>query len=124
MTIKQIVCSVPSCFLKKLIAELYLPEDTSADWAYQFADILSLACVAFLLVKSHSSSFKRRGLTEASGWLVCLLPCLVLAYFTHPCHNENSWGDVVWMTAVYLEVVVTLPQLLVTRRLASLDDGC
>jgi len=92
-----------------LFNEGYLPIDQSGDWAYQTADIFSLLVILFLLFKSRGNPTVREEKPFPMFW--CILGCVVLAIFIHPCHNLGTWSDVSWTASVYLECFVMIPQL-------------
>ena len=103
---------------QKIIAFL----DVTGDWAYQLADILSfimvLAIIKLCFTFPPMSSCHR----QSRWWIaIPLVTSLVVALFTHPCHNLNSWGDVTWTAALYLECFVMLPQIMLVSDLSK--DG-
>lgn len=92
-----------------LFNEGYLPVDVSGDWAYQTADIASLAVIVFLIWKSKFDLNVAQEDYFPSNWTA--IGCLVFASVCHPCHNMGQWSDVWWTASVFLETFVMLPQL-------------
>lgn len=92
-----------------LFHEGYLPVDVSGDWAYQTADIASLAVVIFLIFKSKYDLNVAEEDYFPSHWTT--IGCFLFACVCHPCHNMGQWSDVWWTAAVFLETFVMLPQL-------------
>lgn len=109
-------------YISRLSATLfhdgYLPMDRSGDWAYQVADIASLIVVFVLLWSCHVFGVQDN---QFPVW-ICAAASLVLGWFIHPCHNLDTHADVLWISAVYLETFVMIPQLmLLSRRRESVE---
>merc|ERR1719235_2658503 len=90
----------------------YLPVDRSGDWAYQLADVVSLLIVFQLLYcchKTHGSTYQ----TEHDTLQIqhTLLPCVLLAVFTHGDLNSNQFFDIMWTISMNMDTVALLPQL-------------
>lgn len=92
-----------------LFNEGYLPVDTSGDWAYQTADVASLAVVIFLIWKADNDFNVIQEDYFPSFW--CTVGCVLFATVCHPCHNMGQWSDVWWTASIFLETFVMLPQL-------------
>lgn len=72
-----------------LFNEGYLPVDTSGDWAYQTADVASLAVVIFLIWKADNDFNVIQEDYFPSFW--CTVGCVLFATVCHPCHNMGQW---------------------------------
>lgn len=102
-----------------LFNEGYLPIDSSGDWAYQGADIMSLCVVLFLLIRSLGDKTVVEEQYFPSVWII--IGCITLACFVAPCHNLGTWSDATWTASVYLETFVMLPQLRLVAKQMSVE---
>lgn len=103
-----------------LFHEGYLPVDQSGDWAYQAADIWSLACVVWLLVKSIKNPTVKEEKYFPSFYIVA--GCFALACFIHPRHNLGTWPDTFWTASLYIEAFVMIPQLRLVAQEQSVES--
>jgi len=107
-----------------LVKNGYLPVDRSGDWAYQLADIVTLLIVFQLLYcchKTHVSTYQAEHDTLPIS--NALLPCVVVALFTHGDLNSNQFFDVMWTISMNLDTVALLPQLFMLAKIGGEVDG-
>lgn len=98
----------------------YLPVDASGDWAYQAADLWSLAVVLYLLIKSVNNPTVKQ-----EKWfptLPVVAGCFLLACFIHPRHNLGTWPDTFWTASLYMETFVMIPQLRLVAQENSVES--
>jgi hypothetical protein len=95
----------------------YIPVDGTGDWLYQVLDILALLQVLNLLYcvfKSHRSTYQEEH--DQFNVQFATLLCFVLAAQVHPDLNNRPLFDTLWMTALYVDVVAMMPQLVMTTK--------
>jgi len=122
VSVKSLQLYVPVYSLRlscTLFNEGYLPIDRSGDWAYQVADVASLAVVLLLLTKSLTNSTVQE---ERFPVFWCVVGSILLAILVHPCHNLGTWSDVTWTASVYLETFVMVPQLALVGKSNSVES--
>eukprot|EP01066_Platyproteum_vivax_P007532 Platyproteum_vivax@DN2961_c0_g1_i1.p1 len=90
----------------------YLPLDKSGEGMYQFIEIasfvicLSITVYGFTLAKE---TYNKSADTINVVWLV--IPALICALVMHSNMNQHFLLDCTWVFALYMEVVMILPQL-------------
>jgi len=107
-----------------LVKNGYLPVDRSGDWAYQLADIVSLLIVFQLLYcchKTHGTTYQLEHDTLEIAQ--ALVPCFVLAFFTHGDLNSNKFFDVMWTISMNMDTVALLPQLWMLTKIGGEVEG-
>jgi hypothetical protein len=102
----------------------YLPVDSSGDWVYQMADVLSL-CIAAITLRcirtTHRSTYQDA--FDTLDLRVMVLPCSILAMFIRGDLNESIFFDTMWATAMNLETITLLPQLWMIVKKGGEVDG-
>lgn len=107
-----------------LIKNGYLPVDRSGDWAYQLGDIVSLLITFQLLYcchKTHGTTYQLEH--DTLDVHKAILPCFVLAFFTHGDLNSNKFFDVMWTISMNLDTLALLPQLYMLSKIGGEVDG-
>jgi len=107
-----------------LVKNGYLPVDRSGDWAYQLADIVTLLIVFQLLYcchKTHGTTYQAEHDTLQISHAI--LPCVLVALFTHGDLNSNQFFDVMWSVSMNLDTVALLPQLWMLTKIGGEVDG-
>jgi len=107
-----------------LVKNGYLPVDRSGDWAYQLADIVSLLIVFQLLYcchKTHGTTYQAEH--DSLQIQHALLPCVLLALFTHGDLNSNKFFDVMWTISMNMDTVALLPQLWMLTKIGGEVEG-
>jgi len=95
-----------------LFKQSYLPIDRSGDWAYQMADIASLAVVLSLLYRMcvrYSSSYQSD--SDKMPVTPLILTCFILAVLLRANRTKSIFFDTMWMANLFLSAVAVLPQL-------------
>lgn len=117
-----------------LVYEGYLPYDKSGDWFYQASELASLGLVVYLLwsvATQFPHTYNKNvdifgdgfGLPSHATVLILVGPAVLIGLFLHPTLNGNFLTDTAWATALYIEAVAILPQLLLLqRRGGHVDD--
>jgi len=102
----------------------YLPVDSSGDWVFQTADILSLIMTVKLLRRmytSHRGTYQEDYDTFDVYRLVP--PCIVLAMCVHGHLNGCPFYDTAWTAAMNLDAIAMLPQLWMVAKIGGEVDG-
>lgn len=102
----------------------YIPVDSTGDWLYQLADVSALLlCGAVLYVmncKYYNTYNKNEDTFMAPQVCVC---CFLLAVIIHPDLNNRPFFDAIWTSALYVDVVSTLPQLWMIGKIGGKVDA-
>jgi len=102
----------------------YLPVDSSGDWVYQLADVLSL-CIAAITLRCIRTShrYTYQDAFDTLDLRVMVVPCSILAMFLRGDLNESIFFDTMWATAMNLETIALLPQLWMMMKKGGEVDG-
>jgi len=90
----------------------YIPVDSTGDWLYQMGDIVALILAArlfYLISYRYSNTYQVSDDGFPARATVCA--CLILAVLVHPDLNNRPLFDALWTSALYVDVISTLPQL-------------
>jgi hypothetical protein len=102
----------------------YLPVDSSGDWVYQLADVLSL-CIAAMTLRcirtTHRCTYQDA--FDTLDLRVMVIPCTVLAMCIRGDLNESIFFDTMWATSMNLETIALLPQLWMIMKKGGEVDG-
>lgn len=116
----SIICFLV-CLGSRLMAILtndgYLPNDSTGDFIYRFAELVSFV-LAVLILYYISKKYQSQSSLEQDSikWYYFVAPTLLLALLFHP-SLDNFWlADVAWTFALYLEAVSMFPQLYLFRK--------
>jgi len=106
-----------------LVRNGYLPVDSSGDFVYQTADILSLWSVLRLLklVHQYQRTYQEEFDTFAVERVVPV--CIVMAMFIHGNLNSSWFFDTVWFASMNLDTVALLPQLWMLAKIGGEVEG-
>jgi len=124
-------------FAARLIAvtfqEGYLPFDSSGDYVYRIAELISFvmatACLYMSRTRdsydSEADCFGNLSILPDSlnGAVLILVPCLVVALAIHPSLNMFLLTDASWAYACYLETLAVVPQLMMIRSSRQKDSS-
>merc|ERR1719310_2151590 len=96
----------------------YIPVDGTGDWLYQALDAFSLLIllnIIYCIFKSLRSTYQEEHdyiNVEYIG-----LGCFILAVLVHPDLNNRPVFDTLWTTALYIDVVAMVPQLVLISKI-------
>jgi len=96
----------------------YIPVDGTGDWLYQLLDVFALILVLqviYCVFKSHRSTYQEEHDTFQIEFVA--LGCFVLAVLVHPDLNNRPVFDTLWTTALYIDVVAMMPQLVLMTKI-------
>jgi len=96
----------------------YIPVDGTGDWLYQMLDVCALLLclnLMYCVFKSHRSMYQEEQ-DQFNVQFVALI-CFVLAAQVHPDLNNRPLFDTLWMTALYIDVVAMVPQLVLMTKI-------
>lgn len=96
----------------------YIPVDRTGDWMYQLLDVCALLLVLNLLycvLKSHRSTYQEEH-DQFNVHFVVLI-CFAMAAQVHPDLNNSPLFDTFWMTALNIDIVSMLPQLMLMTKI-------
>jgi len=124
-------------FAARLIAvtfqEGYLPFDSSGDYIYRLAELISFvmatACLYMSKTRdsydSETDCFGNLSILPDSlnGAVLILVPCLIVALAMHPHLNMFFLTDASWAYACYLETFAVVPQLMMIRSNRQKDSN-
>jgi len=102
----------------------YLPVDSSGDWVYQTADVLSL-CIAAITLRCIRTThrFTYQDVFDTLDLRIMVIPCTIFAMFLRGDLNESIFFDTMWATAMNLETIALLPQLWMMMKKGGEVDG-
>lgn len=104
--------------------EGYIPMDSTGDWVYQVADIVTLLLVLLILQRIYTTNCNTYSF-EADTFQV--LPMLVVAgLVAFACHgdlNRSLFYDLAWMMSVAVDTVAMVPQLWLLSKLGGKVDA-
>lgn len=101
----------------------YIPVDGTGDWLYQALDVCGLLIVLqilFCVYKSHRATYQAEhdGSCNVQNMAIC---CFVFAVLVHPDLNNRPVFDTLWTTALYLDVVAMVPQLIMMSKCKEVE---
>jgi len=107
-----------------LCLEGYIPMDSTGDWVYQLADIVSLILVLLILQRLYTTD---RGTYDAEADTCQIWPflagALVVAAITRGDLNDSLFFDMAWMMSVAVDTVAMVPQLWLLSKLGGTVDA-
>merc|ERR1719310_840739 len=96
----------------------YIPVDGTGDWLYQALDVFALMVllnIIYCVFKSHRSTYQEEHDNIKVEYIG--LCCFVLAVLVHPDLNNRPVFDTLWTTALYIDVVAMVPQLVLISKI-------
>merc|ERR1719456_1578229 len=100
----------------------YIPVDATGDWLYQMLDVAAL-CMALKLIhcvfKTHRHTYQED--YDSLNVVMAAIVCFVLAVLIHPDLNNRPVFDTLWTTALYIDVVAMVPQLIMMSRCKEVE---
>ena len=116
------------CICSAYIPVVRMDVDSYADYAYQFSEVSGFLMTVALLV--YFACLQWRHVEDAFPTLAMVVFAIVLGIFFNMGRCTNWIGDIVWQTAVYLEMFAMWPQvrllqwrLAMDKPLAGVFDG-
>jgi len=105
-----------------LLKSGYLPADSSGDYLYQLADLVSLAFVLLLIrcmVTSYAPTYQE---SFDSMEVIRVIPgCIVFAICIHGNLNNSFAFDTMWTLAMNLDTIAMAPQLWMVAKLGEVE---
>lgn len=104
--------------------EGYIPMDSTGDWVYQVADIVTLLLVLLILQRvytTHSSTYSRDA--DTLQVLPILALAVVVAAVCKGDLNRSLFFDFMWMLSVSVDTVAMVPQLWLLSKLGGKVDA-
>lgn len=101
----------------------YIPVDGTGDWLYQALDVSALLIVLnilFCIYKSHRGTHNV-DLDSSCNLQTMALCCFVFAVLVHPDLNNRPVFDTLWTTALYLDVIAMIPQLIMMSKCKEVE---
>jgi len=101
----------------------YIPVDGTGDWLYQALDVCALLIVLqvlFCIYKSHRVTYVAEKDNSCKIEIMALC-CFVLAVLVHPDLNNRPVFDTLWTTALYIDVVAMVPQLMMMSKCREVE---
>merc|ERR1719198_1274157 len=107
-----------------LSLEGYIPMDSTGDYVYQVADIVSLVLVLLILQRLYTTD---RGTYDHEADTCQIWPflvgALVVAGITRGDLNDSLFFDMAWMVSVAVDTVALVPQLWLLSKLGGKVDA-
>lgn len=101
----------------------YIPVDGTGDWLYQALDVCALLIVLqilFCIHKSHRATYQAEHDSSCNIQTMALC-CFLFAVLVHPDLNNRPVFDTLWTTALYIDVIAMVPQLIMISKCKEVE---